>query len=212
MDYNEFRYIFPPRPKNAIPPSDIDFWDNKRMLAQPKLNGSNCTVFTDGNEIHVMNRHFQRMTNVEINKEELVAALNLTVGKWNVINGEYMNKSKSDENNKVFNHKFVIFDLLVSDSVYLIGKTFAERVELMDEKFGTQECEKDYLYKNSDNIYRVKTYTEDFYTKFIELIKIDMIEGFVFKRKNAPLEAGWNEMNNVKSQIKARKPTRNYKF
>ena len=212
MDYNEYRYIFPPRPKNAIPETDIDFWDNGRMLAQPKMNGSNCLVFTNGVEMHVMNRHYQRMTNVDINKDELKEALNLIEGKWYVLNGEYLNKSKSDENNKVFNHKFILFDLLVNESTYLLGSTFQERVDLMDEKFGTVDSEKEYLYKNSDNIYRVKTYTEDFYNKFKELIKIDMVEGFVFKRKTARLEAGWNENNNVKSQIKARKKCKMYRF
>ena len=212
MDYKEYRYIFPPRPKNAIPQTDINFWDNGRMLAQPKLNGSNCIVFTNGVEHHVMNRHYQRITNVDIDITELNTALNVKNGEWYVINGEYMNKSKSDENNKVFNHKFVIFDILVYKSEYLIGKTFNERVELMDEIFGTKESEKEYLYSISENIYRVKTYYNDFLKVFEELIKIDMYEGLVMKRKNATLEAGWNENNNVKSQLKARKPTKNYRF
>ena len=39
-----------------------------------------------------------------------------------------------------------------------------------------------------------------------------MVEGWVLKRKNARLEVGNTENNNVKSQLKARKPTRNYKY
>jgi hypothetical protein len=38
------------------------------------------------------------------------------------------------------------------------------------------------------------------------------VEGLVLKRKNAKLEVGTSENNNSKSQIKARKPTKNYKF
>jgi hypothetical protein len=44
------------------------------------------------------------------------------------------------------------------------------------------------------------------------LTPIDLIEGFVLKRKNARLEIGNTELNNVKSQIKCRKETKNYKY
>jgi hypothetical protein len=39
-----------------------------------------------------------------------------------------------------------------------------------------------------------------------------MYEGLVMKRKNAKLELGTNEMNNVKSQLKCRKATKNYAY
>jgi hypothetical protein len=47
---------------------------------------------------------------------------------------------------------------------------------------------------------------------FEELIKIDMVEGLVMKRKSGKLEIGNTENNNTKSQIKFRKATKNYKF
>ena len=46
--YITYRYVYPPRPKNAISPCDLDFWDNGSLLAQPKINGSNCVIFTNG--------------------------------------------------------------------------------------------------------------------------------------------------------------------
>jgi hypothetical protein len=39
-----------------------------------------------------------------------------------------------------------------------------------------------------------------------------MIEGLVMKRMNAKLELGTSENNNTKSQLKSRKPTKNYKY
>jgi uncharacterized protein involved in outer membrane biogenesis len=39
-----------------------------------------------------------------------------------------------------------------------------------------------------------------------------MIEGVVLKRANARLELGATEQNNIKSQLKSRKPTKNYKY
>ena len=210
IKFNSFHYIYPPRPKNPVPQSELDFWDNGMMIAQPKLNGSNAVIFMNGKDVMVYNRHNQRMTNVQLGKEEL---LKLYSGEgWMVINGEYMNKSKSDENGQVFNHKLVIFDILVYNGSYLLGTSFQDRVNLLDNLFGKNDSEKIYLYSVIENIYRVKSYTSNFKEMFEELIKIDMVEGLVMKRKSGKLEIGNTENNNTKSQIKFRKATKNYKF
>ena len=211
MKYSNYRYIYPPRPKNAIPSSDLNSYDNGTMLAQPKLDGSNCLIFTDGKTVKVMNRHSQPITRFEIPTEEILS-LYKGSGGWTVINGEYMNKSKRDETGNTFNHKFVIFDILVNDGDYLIGKTFDQRVKILDEMFDTIESEKQYLYSISMNVFRVKTYTERLLDNFERLVRIDMVEGLVMKRKNARLEIGNTELNNVNSQLKSRKPTKNYKY
>ena len=212
MNYNSFRYIFPPRPKNAIPDSDLNFWDNGSLLAQPKLNGSNCVIFTNGEKLMVMNRHSQYMTNVDIQRQEILDLFKGDIGKWMVLNGEYLNKSKQDENRQTFNHKLVIFDILVYNSDYLVGKTFQERINLLDELYGQKDSEKSYLYSISNNVYRVKSFENGFKSIYDQLTPIDLIEGLVLKRKNARLEIGNTENNNIKSQLKARKATKNYKF
>jgi ATP-dependent DNA ligase len=117
-----------------------------------------------------------------------------------------------DESRKAFNHKLVIFDILVSDGDYLIGKTFEERIALLDAMFGQNECEKGYLYGISENVYRVKSYQNQFNMLYDLLTPIDMVEGLVLKRKTARLEAGTSELNNTRSQVKIRKATLNYKY
>jgi ATP-dependent DNA ligase len=129
-----------------------------------------------------------------------------------ILNCEYLNKSKSDEKGQVFNHKFVIFDILCYDSDYLIGKTFEERVNLLDTLYDCIDSEKDYLYSISTNVYRVKSYRVGFKEFFDKYTPIDVIEGVVLKRANARLELGATEQNNIKSQLKSRKATRNYKY
>jgi ATP-dependent DNA ligase len=182
-------------------------WDNDMMVAQPKLNGSNCTIYMNGQNIYVYNRHGQRMSNFDIDSKEIS---NLYKGKsWMVLNGEYMNKSKSGENGNVFNHKFCIFDILVYDGNYLIGKTFQERINLLDGFYGKSD---NYLTQVSENIFKIETFYTSFQEKWEELTKIDMIEGLVLKRKSAKLEVGSTENNNTKSQIKVRKATKNYKY
>lgn len=210
INFEKFHYIYPPRPKNAVPTTELDFWDNGMMIAQPKLNGSNAVIFMNGKDVLFYNRHNQRMTNVQLGKDEL---LKLYSGEgWMVINGEYLNKSKSDENGQVFNHKLVIFDILVHNGTYLLGTSFQDRVNLLDNLFGKKDSEKTYLHYVTENIYRVKSYTSNFKEMFEELIKIDMVEGLVMKRKSGKLEIGNTENNNTKSQIKFRKATKNYKF
>ena len=209
--YLNYRYIFPPRPKNAIPDSELNSWDDGTLLAQPKLNGSNCLIFTNGEKSVVMNRHNQRLTNFRISDEE-VKNMYRGNGEWIVLNGEYMNKNKSDESNQPFNHKFVIFDILAYDGDYLVGKTFEERVNLLDTLYDQIDSKKDYLYSISTNVYRVKSYRDGFKAFFDKYTPIDMIEGVVLKRANARLELGATEQNNIKSQLKSRKPTKNYKY
>jgi ATP-dependent DNA ligase len=212
MKYNSYRYIYPPRPKNAIPDSELNFWDNKSLIAQPKLNGSNCVIFMDGTRNMVMNRHNQRLTNFELPQAELMALYKCNPGELMVINGEYLNKSKQDERGVTFNHKLVIFDILVFKSDYLVGSTFSDRITLLDELYGTKDSEKPYLYSVSDNVYRVKSFETGFKQIFDDLTKIDMVEGLVLKRKSAKLEIGNTENNNTKSQLKARKATKLYKY
>lgn len=211
MKYTKFYYIYPPRPKNSIHPNDIESFDNNTMYCQCKLNGSNATIYTDGKKVIVMNRHNQRLTNFRLTDEE-VKSLYRGNGGWMILNGEYLNKSKMDETGQPFNHKFVIFDILCFDGDYLVGKTFEERVQLLDTLYGQTNCEKKYLFGISENIYRVKSYLSGFNELYNQLTPIDIIEGLVMKRKNARLEVGSSEMNNVKSQIKCRKATKNYKY
>lgn len=209
--YSKYKYLYPPRPKNAIPSDELSFWDNGSLLSQPKLNGSNTTIYTNGEKHVVMNRHGQRLTNFRLTEQE-IKSMYRGNGEWLVINGEYMNKSKQDKSRKVFNHKFVIFDILVFDGNYLVGNTFEQRILLLDNLYGTIDSDQEHLYSVSENIYIVKSYTSNFRNLYNDLVETDMMEGLVMKRKNAKLELGTTELNNVKSQIKCRKPTKNYKF
>lgn len=215
IPYNKYQFFYPPRPKNAIPPDAIKDYDSKRFISQAKINGSNALIFTNGIEYFVMNRHGKRLTRFKLTKEEVLSLHRGKVGKWMVINGEYMNKSKKDKNNNTFNHKFIIFDILAYEGNHLVGESFINRIKLLDNLYGKKESEDKFLYLIDENIYRVKSYIGDgslFSDLFDELTQIDMYEGLVIKRKRAKLEIGRTEMNNHTSQVKARKKTKNYNF
>ena len=205
--YESFQYIFPPRPKNPIQSKDLKIWDNDMMVAQPKLNGTNCTVYMDGQNVYVYNRHGQRMSNFDLDKQELQS---LYRGKgWMVLNGEYMNKSKKDQFGEIFNNKFCLFDILVFENNYLVGKTFQERINMLNDFYGEPN---EVLHCITPNVFRIKSFYTEFEKLYNSLVSTDMMEGLVLKRKSAKLEVGSTENNNIKSQIKVRKPTKNYKY
>jgi len=215
MKYTSLRYIYPCRPANAISPEDLSFWESKSMLGQLKTNGSNTLFFTNGEILRVMGRHNQVLSNFQISKDEIIETLykplNLN-GNWLVLNGETLNKSKKDEMGVTFNQKFILFDILVFDSDYLVGKSFQERIDLLDSMYGKKVCSKEYFYGISENIFRVKSQESDFKNLFDTYTKIDFIEGLVLKRKNSKLEIASGEKNNWRSQIKCRKETKLYKY
>ena len=210
MKYDSFHYIYPPRPKNPIPCSELSSWDNGLMLAQPKLNGSNCVIFMNENDTHIYNRHGERLSNFKMESDE-IRSLYRGDG-WIVLNGEYLNKSKKDECGNPFNLKLVLFDILVYKSTYLLGTSFTQRVSMMDEMFGTNLSDKEYLLSVSPNVYRVKTYENGFKNLYDDFTKIDILEGLVLKRKTGKLQIGNTEINNHNTQIKCRKSTKNYSF
>lgn len=207
IPFKKYRYIFPPRPENKTTSGELHKYLG-RYLGQPKLNGSNLTVYTNGIDVILMNRHKQKM-GVDL-PLQIFRDLHRGEG-WMVINGELMNKSKKDTDSKVFNHKFVIFDILVYNGKQTVGKTFKERVELIDELFESKNHD-NYIKKHNKDVYIVRTFEDKFETLFNELIKVDMYEGLVLKDKNAKLKNGISQKNNTNTQIKVRKPTKNYSF
>jgi hypothetical protein len=208
--YSRFKYIFPPRPEYVISPDKLESYEGN-YCGQPKMNGACTIIFIKGDELRYFGRHQnENLSNFKLKLEDL-KILNSNNSEWNVIVGEYMNKNQNGIDGKPWNHKFVIFDILVYNGEYLLGSTFEERVSLLDTLFGT-ESENDYLYKITENVFRVKTFYTNFAEKWNEIVKIGMLEGFVLKKKLAKLERGLSEKNNVLWQLKSRKPTKNYNF
>lgn len=207
--YDKLKYMYPPRPEYVISPDQLHKYEGTHV-AQPKLNGSCCLIFIKGSEIKIYNRHGKpNLTGYKLKSED-VKILNCGNENWNVIVGEYMNKSQDGLDGKPWNHKFVIFDILVYNGEYLLGSTLEERIKLLDALFGTED-ENEYLYKINEYIYRVKSFTDKFFERWQKVTNIGMFEGWVLKKPNAKLDRGLTEKNNTLWQNKCRKPTKNYR-
>lgn len=209
MKYNRFKYNYPPRPENKIPHTSLSKFEEKNLfLAQPKLNGSSMQVYTNGKIVVTMNRHKKAISH-KLDVEELKK---LHRGKgWMVLCGELMNKNQKDENNKPWNHKFVIFDILVYNGDHLIKSTFDERYELLRELYPDNPTKK-HLHQISENCFRVNSIRFGLENVFSDIVQHQMYEGLVLKRGDGKLENGTTANNNTRTQLKCRKPTKNYAF
>lgn len=209
IPYKNFRYIYPPRPENKVPLVNLSEYDNGTYMGQPKLNGSNLTVYTNGIEVFLMNRHKGTLSNIKVDKQVFI---DLHRGEgWMAINGEYMNKNKKDGNGEPFNHKFVIFDVLVYNDKQTVGKTFKERKNLIKSLYETTEYD-GFIEKINSEVYVVKDFYSMFVNIYTKLIQIDMYEGLVLKLSNTKLKNGVSQKNNTETQIKIRKETKNYNY
>lgn len=201
-------YIYPPRPETKVPRSGLHLFDNKTFLGQPKYDGSCAELYLGGEDtFKSMNRHKSELTGFRISRTEarsLVHNHNL-----NLFVGEYMNKSKKDHSNKVFNHKLVLFDILILNGKHLLGYTNDKRVEILYDMFKFVE-ETDYFYRITENIYLTKSFDGDFCNLWDKFTKVDMIEGLVMKRKDSALTPGVTEKNNL--SYKCRRETKNYNY
>jgi len=241
LPLEEYRYIYPPRPETALPAANIQAYERKgEYLAQPKLNGDCMVVFMNGLETIIMDRHKEIYTKCIVDVSPLyreTIADGKPTNKWMAVVGEYMVKSQKDRNNKVWNHKFVIHDIIAYDGMQLIGKTMEQRVELLDMLYGKDDTEfikkveeqagdefswmgpdrndgvrqLDYIYTTGvKDCYRVKTYRDCLEKLWSDLVKIGMYEGLVLKRAKSKLEPGNRVANNTSSMVKFRKETKNY--
>ena len=223
MKYESFKkngFIYPPRAEYKCPAADLEKYDNGQYFGQPKYNGMALIVFTNGEELHLYNRHKENMPLLKNNSPAEFRKLAQT-SNWFVYAGEYLNKSKYGETGIKERDKFVIWDVLVWDGKYLIGSTFTERLDLLESVYPCQraivtnkamEVYDHLCCTDLNGIYKAPTYTGNFNELYQQIIKTDLYEGLVLKKKDSKLEFGTQELNNHSWQIKCRKITKNYAF
>lgn len=219
MKYEKYRYLYPPRPEHKIPRGDLEKYDNGEYFAQPKYNGSCTVVFTNGKELHVYNRHQEPLSGVSPDIEFKKLA---QTGNWFVFTGEYLNKGKFGENGEKEKDKFVLWDCIVWDGKYLFGETLESRLTLLEKihpckrarvtSAGDLELYKHLCCTELKGIYKTPTYTDGFTELYDEIVKTDLYEGLVLKKRHSKLGFGYNKINNTDWQLKCRKETKNYKF
>ena len=219
MKYDQYKYLFPPRPVNRISTDQIEKYDNGEYVAEVKYDGSACVVFLNEGFVKVMNRHNEPITNPFMDEIDWAG---LYSGKgFMIICGELLNKNKLGEHGTPLNKKFVIWDILVYNGDYMVGATHAERLRKLEILFPTQRMqvttegmeEYNHLsFTNVKGVFKKAVYTTNFTELFNDLITTQLYEGIIIKRLDAKLQFGFVEKNNFQSTLKCRKSTKNYAF
>jgi ATP-dependent DNA ligase len=212
--YNSYSYIYPPRPEAKINPSKLDKYEKMGMfIAEPKINGACCLVFTNGDKFIVKNRTKDNLSWFKI-KDQLKPVFDKICknGKWNVFVGEYLCKGQKDHKGKKWNDALILFDILVYNGFSLTDMNYIERHTLISTLFEYTKNAKPYLNKITDDLWFVGYAKKNFKQIYDYIIKYDLYEGLVLKKINAKLEYGSQQKNNTKTQLKCRKPTKNYSY
>lgn len=206
MRYDEYSYLFPPRPEQKIAVPSLGFYEQRGFWAQTKKNGTCTVIFARKNEIIFKTRHPEvadgehRMWKPEGDHNAFFAGSD----KWNVYVAELLN-SKVTNGPK---SELYIFDQIVADGVQLVGTTFAERQVMLHDKFdGTDEGDQVRIAKR---ITLAKCFDEGFADRFANLKPED--EGLVLKNPNGILKPCFKIDSNASWQVKCRIPHRNYSF
>jgi hypothetical protein len=206
------QFLYPPRAEHKLQPISIERFDDGKYVGQPKLNGS-CTSVTISADKYVAKERHNKFFAIPPKFD--FQALHRGEGFMCLV-GEYMNKSKKDETKQPF-RGFCIWDIVAYNNKILIGSTIEERIDLINKLYPSKGAIStggiDYLYKTEvPFIYKVANFYSNFAEIYETISKVDMVEGFILKRKSGKLEMMTREQNNTGWQVKVRKPTANYQF
>lgn len=203
-------YLYPPRPENAVHPRFLPEYDDGTWIAEPKLDGDCAVIMTDGIETIVMDRHNKTFSK-DIAPLKSIAQTLHTGNGWCVLVGEYMAKGKRNAEGRNMNGALVLFDIIVHNGLHLGEYTFAERHALLKSLYPAEEYD-GYIVRATNDLFLVKAFTSHFTELFERVTEIQMYEGLVLKKHDAKLELGTTPKNNWRTQVKFRRPAKNYHY
>lgn len=210
--YDSYQPLWPPRPEVKEPPYRAVWYEGRGYWAQKKRNGTCTTIHCKGGtrpEVIFKTRH------LDLNDGDHLAWVPLpehleffqSFGpKWNVFHAELMHgKAKGTR------HELFIHDWLVADGAHLTGKTFAERQDMLHQRFGVDFTDDELTGNLSADCQRVHEYVviaRNFRSNFVEIIQRHLRpnedEGLVFKRPDAKLAPCVKPLSNSTWQAKCR--------
>ena len=135
MRYEGYTYLWPPRPKKAVPENMLHFYESRGWVGQMKKNGTCTVVFVSPEgEITYKTRHNDDHKMWSPTERSQKVFENLPGDGWYVFVCEVLHNKTALIKDTVY-----IFDILVADGDLLIGKNFIERMDLLKGIFNIQE-------------------------------------------------------------------------
>lgn len=205
MIYDHYAYLWPPRPEKAVAKDLIPMYQRRGWIAQKKKNGTNTPIFTNGQEVIFKTRHnadhklwSPKQQHIEFFKQQ-------SNNNWNVYCGELLHHKTPHIKDQLY-----LFDMIVCDGVHLIGMPFADRYNLLANKWKIIDEHSDALVVSSC-VSVAKCFDSsllDIYEQ--QLNKED--EGLVLKNPRGILSTCLQPKKNGGWQVKARIVHQNYGF
>jgi hypothetical protein len=203
MKYDEYAYLWPPRPEQKIPKDLLRMYEKKGFWAQKKKNGTCTVIFAKGKQVIFKTRHnddHKLWTPTPEHTRFFQGSNN-----WNVYVAELLHsKVTNGPKNQLY-----VFDKIVHEGEQLVGSTLKDRYDLLTNQWELGDDEGDQT-RVHDYVSVVHNYTKDFASLFLNLNPED--EGLVLKDPKAALKACMKQDANNKWQVKCRIATKNYSF
>lgn len=213
MIYDRYSYLWPPRPRAAIPSQLLNDYESRGWVAQAKMNGTcNLTFVSPDREVTFKTRHDADHKQWSPTAASSDFFRKLPGNGWYVFVGELLH-------NKTPNIKdtHYVFDLLVADNDYLTSRTFLERRAMLEDLMPVQQ-EHEFWYKCESNIWLARNLTSDFKATWERvneeqnLRSSPSIEGLVLKNPTSRLKVCGKKDANAIWQAKCRIEHKNYSF
>lgn len=131
------KIIYPPRPKGAVPPKELDYYEKQGIwVVQPKYNGSRCVIHIEpDNTVTMWSRHgtaHRSYTMPAAIRDQLLALPGLQKGLEYWLDGELMIKTSAPETKG----KIILFDVLQVGKYLFLKPDQMGRLALLDEICG----------------------------------------------------------------------------
>lgn len=214
MPYTKWSYIWPPRPRTAVPFDYIVRYRDGRWLAQLKLNGTRSLVaVSPEGDAEFWNRHKERHRAWTPPKWIIDAVRErFTCGKWVVLDAELLHSKHASVKDTLY-----LFGALVLDGQYLVGESYETCYDGLVEACGRPTADVPgyggFVAEVGRGLWMARMIPQDRWGEAWAVAQENpIIEGLVLKRHKARLEFGRSENNNGSWMIRCRKATKNFLF
>jgi hypothetical protein len=212
MRFEDWSYLWPPRPSKAVSKSLLSGYSADGWIAQAKMNGT-CNVLAvapDRNSVRTMSRHNSEHKLWSPSAHTVAPFKKLPGDGWYVFIAELMHSKVPGIRDINYIH-----DIVVADGKQLVGSTFAERQALLHDLFGnpvvTPETPITHFVLD-DHTWLARNFTRGFPNLFERMHDKPESEGLVLKNPKGRLEMCAKQSSNQQWQVKCRKPHVNYGY
>lgn len=208
-------YIFPPRPKGAVPPHELPYFESQgNWCVQPKLKGARCVVAVSPDSfVECYGRHgrnFQVYSMPQSLRNEILSLPGLQKGTSYVFDSELMIKTKAEDTKG----KLILFDILQKDNYFFYSLNQQQRLELLDEICGkprTLDPWRNMVYSVTDNVMMAPVYFSNFKKEFEKDLG-EEVEGVVLRKLDSVIDNFGEKEYEVDWMIRCRKPAKHCNF